>query len=125
MMIGLRLFISSMIFSITIAVAYWHFSGEIAGTVLLGFMAAALSVVAGYMIFAERDADLWGDDKDADISDAAGEALDVYTTRSPLPFWAALALGNGALGLIVSPSFAVLALIATLGLGAAFILENR
>ena len=114
-----------MIFSITIAVAYWYVAHEIVGTLLLGFMAAALSFVAGYMILAERDADLWGDDEQATMSDAAGEALDVYTTRSLLPFWAALAIGNGALGLIVSPSFAALALIATLGLGAAFILESR
>ena len=125
MTVAVRLFISSAGFSAVLGVAYWFVAHEPAGATLLAFMTAALLTIAGYMIFAERDADLWGDDKDADISDAAGEALAVYTTRSPLPFWAALALGNGALGLIVSPSFAVLALIATLGLGAAFILENR
>jgi hypothetical protein len=125
MMIGLRLFISSMIFAITIAAAYWFVAREITGTLLLGFMAAALSVIAGYMIFAERDADLWGDDGNAAMSDAAGEALDTYTTRSPLPFWVAFAICNLVLGLVVSPTFSVLALIATLALGAAFILESR
>ena len=63
--IGLRLFISSAVFAIAIAMAYWLVAHEITGTFLLGFMAFALSFVAGYMIVAEREADLWGDRADA------------------------------------------------------------
>jgi di/tricarboxylate transporter len=65
MMIGLRLFISSAVFAIVIAVAYWRVAHEIVGTFLLAFMAFALVFVAGYMIVAEREADLHGDRDDS------------------------------------------------------------
>ena len=125
MKIGLRLFLSSATFGIAIALAYWLVSREITGTFLLGFMACALSFVAGYMIFAEKDADLRSDRKDANPGDGAGTVIGVYTTRSPLPFWIAIAVVAAGLGLVISPSFAVVALIAILALGAAFIAQSR
>ena len=125
MTIGLRLFLSSMAFAIAIALVYWFVAHEITGTFLLGFMAFALSVIAGYMIVAEREADLWGDRRDAQQPDAAGQVLGTYSTRSPLPVWAAAALTCILLGLVVSPTLAALGLIAALGVGALFILQSR
>ncbi len=125
MMIGLRLFISSAVFSITIAVAYWFVAHEIVGTFLLAFMAFALSFVAGYMIFAEREADLYGDRDDAKVSDGAGELVGTYSTRSPLPIWAALAVTCIGLGLVLSPTLAAFGVFAALVLGAFFIVQSR
>lgn len=125
MTIGLRLFVSSAVFSIAIAVAYWLVAYEITGTFLLGFMAFALSFVAGYMIVAEREADLWGDKADAKVSDAAGELVGTYSIRSPLPFWTALALTCIGLGLAISPTLVALGAIALLALGVGFILQSR
>jgi hypothetical protein len=123
--IGLRLFISSAVFAIGIAVAYWLVAHEITGTFLLGFMAFALSFVAGYMIVAEREADLWADRPDAKPADAAGELVGTYSIRSPLPFWTALAMTCIGLGLAISPTLVALGAIALLSLGVGFILQSR
>jgi hypothetical protein len=125
MMIGLRLFISSAVFSIVISVAYWLVAHEVVGTFLLAFMAFALSFVAGYMIVAEREADLHGDRDDANVSDAAGELVGTFSTRSPLPIWTALAVTCIGLGLVVSPTLSALGVIASLVLGAFFIVQSR
>jgi hypothetical protein len=125
MTIGLRLFISSAVFSIVIATAYWFVAHEPAGTFLLGFMAFALTFLAGYMIVAEREADLWGDDGKATGADAAGEVVGTYSVSSPLPLWSAAALASIGLGLVVSPAFAAMGAIAALALGALFIVQSR
>jgi len=125
MTIGLRLFISSAVFSIVIAVAYWFVAHEPAGTFLLGIMAFALTFLAGYMIVAEREADLWGDDGRATSADAAGEVVGSYSISSPLPLWSAAALASIGLGLVVSPAFAAMGAIAALALGALFIVQSR
>ncbi|HEV3085667.1 MAG TPA: cytochrome c oxidase subunit 4 [Candidatus Elarobacter sp.] len=122
---GLMLFISSAIFAGTIAVVYWFIAHEPAGTMLLGFMAAALTVVALYMIFAERDADLYADDKDATAADAAGEHVGTYVTHSPAPFWIAVALTGIVLGLVVAPAAAGLGIVALCLLGALMIVRSR
>ncbi|HEY4440102.1 MAG TPA: cytochrome c oxidase subunit 4 [Candidatus Elarobacter sp.] len=122
---GVTLFISSAVFSIVIAVAYWLIAHEPVGTFLLGFMAFALSFVAGYMIVAERDADLVGDEKEAAPDDAAGEVLGTYSIHSPLPFWAGLALAVICLGLVVAPTLAALGTIAMLAVGALFVVQSR
>jgi hypothetical protein len=125
MTIGLRLFISSAVFSIVISVAYWLVAHEVVGTFLLAFMAFALTFVAGYMIVAEREADLYGDRNDAGVSDGAGELVGTYSTRSPLPIWTAVAVTCIALGLVVSPTLAALGVIGALVLGAFFIVQSR
>ncbi len=125
MTIGLRLFISSAVFGIVIAVAYWTTSREIIGTFLLGVMAFGLSFVAGYMIVAEREADLIGDKKEARIEDGAGELVGTYTIRSPLPLGTALAITCVFLGAVISPTIAILGILVTLGFGALFILQSR
>jgi 4-hydroxybenzoate polyprenyltransferase len=125
MIIGRRLFLSSAVFAIVIATAYWLAAHEITGTFLLGFMAFALCFIAGYIYVAERDADLWGDQADATMRDAAGQAIGTYSIRSPLPFWSGLAVTSIVVGLVISPTLAVLGFLAILGLGAAFVLQSR
>jgi hypothetical protein len=88
-------------------------------------MAFGLSFVAGYMIVAEREADLIGDRKNAEIADGAGELVGTYTIRSPLPIVTAAALTCIGLGIVVSPTIAVLGLLAILVLGALFIVQSR
>ena len=125
MIVGLRLFLSSMSFAIVIALAYWFTAHEIAGTFLLGFMAFALAVIAGYMIVAEREADLWGDRGDANQRDAAGQVIGTYSIRSPLPMWAGLAVTCLLLGVVISPTLAALGLVALLVAGVLFIVQSR
>jgi hypothetical protein len=123
--IGLRLFLSSAAFGIAIAVAYWLTSRESIGTFMLGIMAFGLSFVAGYMIVAEREADLIGDRKDASIESGAGELVGTYTIRSPLPLGAALAITSVGLGIVVSPVIAILAILAVLVFGTLFVIQSR
>jgi hypothetical protein len=123
--IGLRLFVSSALFGIAIAVSYWFTSHESIGTFMLGVMAFGLSFVAGYMIVAEREADLIGDKRQAQMKDAAGELVGTFTIRSPLPLGAALAVTAIGIGIVVSPTVAILGIIATLAFGALFILQSR
>ena len=125
MIVGLRLFLSSMSFAIVIALAYWFIAHEIAGTFLLGFMAFALAVIAGYMIVAEREADLWGDRGDANQREASGQIIGTYSIRSPLPVWAGLALNCVLLGLVISPTIAALGILAVLVVVAFFIVQSR
>lgn len=122
---GLRLFISSAIFGIAIALSYWFTSHESIGTLMLGIMAFGLSFVAGYMIVAEREADLIGDKKNATIADGAGELMGSFTIRSPLPLGIAFAASCIFLGAVVSPTIAILGLIVSLGFGALFVLQSR
>lgn len=124
MKVGLRLFLSSGAFAIVIAVAYWLLAREAVGTILLGFLAFALTLIAGYMIVAERDADLWGDDTNANNAEAAGDVVGTYSIRSPLPIASAAALTCVGLGLVVSPTIAVMGIIAILALGALFIVQS-
>jgi hypothetical protein len=123
--VGLRLFLSSMSFATVIALAYWFIAHEIAGTFLLGFVAFALAAIAGYMIIAEREADLWGDRPDANQRDAAGQVIGTYSIRSPLPVWAALALTFLLLGVVLSPTLAVLGILGLLFAGTLFIVQSR
>ncbi len=124
MKVGLRLFLSSGAFAVAIAAAYWLLAREPAGTLLLGFLAFALSLIAGYMIVAEREADLWGDDANATSAAAAGDVIGTYSIRSPLPIASAAALACVGLGLVVSPTIAVLGVIAIFALGVLFIVQS-
>ncbi len=92
---------------------------------MLGFLAAALIFVAVYMIFAEREANLSGDNPDGRVGDDVGVEIGVFTTRSLLPILTATALTAILLSLVISPVLAILGIVATLGLGMAFILQSR
>ncbi len=125
MTVGLRLFLSSAAFGIAIAAAYWFTSRESIGTLMLGIMAFGLTFVAGYMIVAEREADLIGDRKDATIESGAGELVGTYTVTSPLPIGAAFAVTSIGLGIVMSPAIAVLGLLAVLAFAVLFIIQSR
>jgi hypothetical protein len=125
MSIGVRLFLSSALFGTVIAVIYWFLSHEPAGTFLLAVMAFGLSFAAGYMILAERDADLVGDRKNAPVDDEAGVLIGTYSLHSPLPLWSALAITCTLLGLVLSPALTAIGIIGGLALGAFFILQSR
>jgi hypothetical protein len=125
MTVGLRLFLSSAAFGITIAAAYWFTSHESIGTLMLGIMAFGLTFVAGYMIVAEREADLIGDRKDTSIESGAGELVGTYTVTSPLPIGTALAVTFVGLGIVVSPTIAVLGLLAMLAFATLFVIQSR
>ncbi len=118
-------FISSALFTAALAVAYWFVAHEPAGTMLLGFMSAALTTIAVYMFLAERDADLYADRPDATMRDAAGEHVGTFVTHSPAPFWIAVALSGIVLGLVVAPAAAGLGIIALFLLGALLIVRSR
>jgi hypothetical protein len=123
--VALGLFISSALFTLTISLVYWFHSHEPAGTVLLGFMTAALAVIAGYMIFAERDADLYADKPDATMREAAGEHVGTYITHSPIPFWFGLGLAGMVIGVVVNGAAAGLGIIALLILAALLVVRSR
>jgi len=122
---GLLLFASAALFTGTIALVYWFVAHEPAGTTLLGAMTAALTVVVCYMVFAERDADLYADKEDATMAEAAGEHVGTYITHSPAPFWIGVALTAVMLGFVVSPAAAGLGIIALCLLGALLIVRSR
>jgi hypothetical protein len=124
-MIALRLFLSSAAFTAVLAVSYWLVAHDPAGTVLLGFMTAALLVIAGYMVAAERNAGLYADDENATPAGARGERIGTFVLHSPAPFWIGLALMGLLLGLVVAPAAAGLGLIALLFLGALMIVRSR
>jgi hypothetical protein len=77
------------------------------------------------MTRAARAADLWGDRPDANQRDAAGQVIGTYSIRSPLPVWAALALTFLLLGVVLSPTLAVLGILGLLFAGTLFIVQSR
>ena len=92
MKIALRLFLSTAAFGVVISTAYWFIAHDPAGSTLLGFMTAGLLVIAGYLFFAERSANLYADDKNATMEQARGEHVGTFVVHSAAPFWIGLAL---------------------------------
>ncbi|HEY1428834.1 MAG TPA: cytochrome c oxidase subunit 4 [Candidatus Tumulicola sp.] len=99
---GISLFVSSTVFGILIATAYWISSRHIGGTILLGLMASGLSFAAVYALIAERDADLAGDDPRMSQSQAAGEDLGIFTSASAWPIVMAAAVAVTLAGVVWS-----------------------
>ncbi|MBC5810417.1 MAG: cytochrome c oxidase subunit 4 [Candidatus Eremiobacteraeota bacterium] len=116
MITGRRLFVSSAVFGIVIAIVHWFSSRDYDGTILLGVMATALAFAASYMFVAEREAQLVGDRKDASNADVKGERLGVFTVATP---WSLLAAFGACLLLIGLAVFPVLGVAggAVLGFG--------
>jgi hypothetical protein len=125
MTIALRLFLSSAAFGIAISAAYWSIAHEPAGTTLLVFMTAALLVIAGYLFFVERSADLLADDPNATMAEGQGEHVGTFVLHSPAPFWIGLSVMGLLIGLVVAPAAAGLAGFALLFLGALMIVRSR
>lgn len=125
MKVSRLLFVSSAVFSAGLGIAYWIVAREAAGTTLLAFMTVALSMIAGYMFFAERDARLLGDRKGATTADAAGENVGTYITHSPIPFWIGLTIAFMGVGLTITPVALGFGVIILLFLGALLIVRSR
>jgi hypothetical protein len=123
--VAVRLFISSAGFTAVLGTAYWLIARDPAGTTLLAFMTAALLTIAGYMTFAERDADLAADKPDATMAQSRGERTGTFVLHSPAPFWIGLALMLLLLGLVVAPAAAGLGLLVLCFLGALMIVRSR
>jgi hypothetical protein len=114
---GISLFVSSTVFGIIIAAAYWISSHHAGGTILLGLMAAGLSFATIYALLAERDADLTGDDPRIVQSQAAGEDLGIFTSASAWPILMALAVTATLAGVVWSMPVAVAGLAAIVLIG--------
>ena len=89
------------------------------------FMAFALCVVAGYMHRRRTRSRSMGRSPRRDSGEAAGQIVGTYSIRSPLPFWTALSVTALLLGVVLSPTLAVLGILAVLGLAVAFLLQSR
>jgi hypothetical protein len=111
MKIAVRLFLSSMIFAVLIAVAYWASTGDITGVVFLGMMALALIIVAAYIVVAEREADLAADRPDREPAQSAGEVLGAFTLESYWPILAALGSALLLCGIVFTPGISFTALL--------------
>ncbi len=112
MKIGVRLFISSMIFAIVIATVYALTTHDVVGIIFLGLMALALIIVAGFIVVAEREANLAGDHPDMSPADAAGEDLGVFSLESYWPILAAAGTVLFLFGLVFVPGVSYSLLIA-------------
>ena len=97
MKIGVRLFLSSMLFGIVIATVYGLTTHDIVGVVFLGTMALALVIVAIFIVVAQGEANLAGDHENMSPADVAGEELGVFTLES---YWPIIAAAGSALLLI-------------------------
>ncbi|MDQ2909282.1 MAG: cytochrome c oxidase subunit 4 [Candidatus Eremiobacteraeota bacterium] len=103
MKIGVILFLSSMTFGIVIATIYGVTTHDVSGIIFLGLMAVALAIVSLWIVVAEREAHLAGDQTDMDPADAAGEEVGVYSTESYWPILAALGMACVVLGVVFIP----------------------
>ena len=110
MNIAVRLFISSMVFAIVIAVLYGFTTHDVIGIVFLGIMALALAIVAVYITIAEREANLASDSRDTEPADVVGENMGRFTTESSLPILAALGTTAFLCALIAFPEYALVSL---------------
>jgi len=108
-------FAAAAIFGAVTGLAYWYIAHEEAtGTVLLGCMGAALAFTACYAIFAEKDADLPGDDPNETPEKAAGEVLGIFTSYSAWPILVAISSLATLVGMLWSPLIGFSGLIALL-----------
>ncbi len=114
MKIGRDVFINSAVFGILVAVTYWFSSRHPGGTLLLAFMAAAMSFLATYIYVSLRGARLGGDAPALTPAQAAGEHLGTFTTRTIWPALAAGALFLFIIGVLWSPFVAVFGFLALL-----------
>lgn len=109
MRIGVRLFISSLVFAIAIAAAYWWATHDAVGVILLGTMASALVLFASYILIAERESNLASDHTDMTPSDVAGEVMGVFSFESYWPFVAAVGCTLLLLGVVFLPGVSAVA----------------
>ena len=103
---GVILFLSSMTFATVIATVYGLTTHDVVGIIFLGMMAVALVIVATFIIVAEREANLAGDNADLNPAESAGEEVGTYSLESYWPILAALGTALFVLGLVFVPGVA-------------------
>ena len=103
MKIGVRLFLSSMAFAVVIATVYGFTTHDVVGMIFLGGMALALIIVAIFIIVAEREANLAGDNENMSPADVAGEEMGVFTLESYWPILGAAGAALFVLGVVFVP----------------------
>lgn len=96
------LFLSSALFSCSIAVVYWFSSEDYAGTLLLGFMTIALTFAASFAMIKDRSAKLAGDSPEMQHKQAAGDDLGIFTKNSAWPPLLALSICVLLIGVVWS-----------------------
>ncbi|MFN2528021.1 MAG: cytochrome c oxidase subunit 4 [Candidatus Baltobacteraceae bacterium] len=111
---GRSVFISSAVFSVIIAAVYWMSSHHPGGSILLGFMGAAMVFVAGFMFVVQREANLSSDRKSVDYKETAGMEVGTFTLQTVWPFLGAVALFTLIVGAVWSPFVAGIGFIALL-----------
>jgi hypothetical protein len=107
---AVKLFIIAATFGALIAIVYWIVSKEVIGTFLLGVMGAALLFAAGYIVIAEREANLAGDRPDAAVNEDAGTRIGAFLSSSSVPILSAIGAGTFLVGLVYSSGLAILGL---------------
>jgi hypothetical protein len=109
------LFIVAALFGLAVDVVYWFVAHvEPAGIALLSVMTIGLVFAALYATFAERDANLEGDDPNSTAASVAGEEIEIFTTHTPWPVWCAASTLALLCGVVWSPMVAGLGLLALL-----------
>jgi hypothetical protein len=99
---GIALFVSSTVFGVAIATAYWFSSHHTGGTILLGLMGTGLAFAALWALLAERDANLTGDDPRILQTQAAGEDIGIFTSASAWPILMAASIAVTLAGMVWS-----------------------
>lgn len=100
-----------MVFGIIIAAVYGMTTHDIIGVLFLSVMALALTVVAAFILVAERESHLAGDETDLASSALAGEDLGMFTLESYWPILAAFGTGMLVFGVVFLPGFSLALLI--------------
>jgi hypothetical protein len=107
MKIGVRLFLSSMLFAAVISTAYGFTTHDVVGVFFLGTMALALIIVAIFIVVAERESNLAGDREDLTAADMAGEELGVFSLESYWPILAAAGVTLTLFGIVFLPGISL------------------
>ncbi len=103
MKIGVRLFLSSLVFAVGIAAAYGWATHDAVGVIMLATMAAALILFTSYILIAERESDLASDHVEMTPADVEGEVMGVFSFESYWPIVAAVGCTLVLLGLAFLP----------------------
>jgi hypothetical protein len=107
---GSQLFLSSMVFGFVIALIYGLSTHEPIGIFLLGLMGIGMLIIFGFLRMRERQFTLLSDDRDAFVSQEAGQTIETFASRSPWPFVIAVGVVLLLVPLIYVPAFSLVGL---------------
>lgn len=98
---GFKIFLSSLIFGIVVAVSYWFSSYDPAGAILLGMMSLGFVLSAGYTALNARTSDLAADQRAPKPVSFAGERVGRFIVESPWPLVTALGSAGVLIGIVL------------------------